>query len=96
MRNAAEQSARAAIAELPGLITFSLSVDDSSSRFCKFLLSCSFALCFSLVNVSVWDSVEHANAMSTLPEMLALFEPFTKAGVTFERPIVNYQIDWQL
>lgn len=48
------------------------------------------------MNISVWDSVEHAQQMDSLKEMKALFVPFTTAGVAFERPIVNYALDWQI
>ncbi|MBV8719411.1 MAG: hypothetical protein JOZ65_30440 [Chloroflexi bacterium] len=50
----------------------------------------------SMVNVSLWDSMEHADQMSRLPEMVvrarADFEPF---GMSFI-PIVNYPIGWRL
>lgn len=50
----------------------------------------------SMVNVSVWDSLEHAQAMGSLPEMLALAGEFVAMGVEFERPIVNYEQLWQV
>ena len=50
----------------------------------------------SMINVSLWDSLEHADQMSRLPEMVvrarADFEPF---GMSF-LPIVNYPISWRL
>jgi hypothetical protein len=42
----------------------------------------------TMVNVSVWTSLETALQMPTLPEMRALAERFTAEGVSFE-PIVN-------
>lgn len=50
----------------------------------------------TMVNVSVWDSLEHAQAMGFLPEMAALAKEFVALGVDFERPIVNYPVLWQL
>jgi hypothetical protein len=47
-----------------------------------------------MVNVSVWDTLEHANAI--VAPMLALAKQFTDLGVEFERPIVNYPVLWQL
>lgn len=50
----------------------------------------------TMVNVSVWDTLEHAQAMGTLPEMAGLAKDFIALGVEFERPIVNYSVLWQL
>jgi quinol monooxygenase YgiN len=50
----------------------------------------------TMVNVSVWDSLEHAQAMGSLPEMAALARDFIALGVEFERPIANYPVLWQL
>ena len=44
----------------------------------------------TIVNVSVWDTREHANAMSTLASVLALAVEFVALGVTFEHPIINF------
>ncbi|WP_425145823.1 hypothetical protein [Deinococcus sp.] len=50
----------------------------------------------SLVNVSVWNTLEHAEAMSSLAKVLALGQAFARMGVEFGRPIVNYAVLWQL
>lgn len=50
----------------------------------------------TMVNVSVWDTLEHAQAMGSLPEMATLAKEFVALGVEFERPIVNYPVLWQL
>jgi quinol monooxygenase YgiN len=50
----------------------------------------------TMVNVSVWDLLEHAQAMGSLPEMAALAKDFIAPGVEFERPIANYPVLWQL
>jgi quinol monooxygenase YgiN len=50
----------------------------------------------TMINVSVWDTLEHAQAMGSLPEMAALAGEFIALGVEFERPIANYPVLWQL
>jgi quinol monooxygenase YgiN len=50
----------------------------------------------TMINVSVWDTLEHAQAMGALPEMASLAKDFIALGVEFERPIVNYSVLWQL
>ena len=48
-----------------------------------------------LTNVSVWDSVEHAEQMSTFQPMLDLGRRFAAEGATFLRPIPNFQCLWE-
>jgi hypothetical protein len=50
----------------------------------------------TMINVSVWRTLEQAQAMGSLPEMGTLAKEFTALGVEFERPIVNYPVLWQL
>jgi quinol monooxygenase YgiN len=50
----------------------------------------------TMINVSVWDTLEHAQAMASLPEMAALAQQFIALGVEFERPIVNHPVLWSL
>jgi quinol monooxygenase YgiN len=50
----------------------------------------------TMINISVWDTLEHAQAMGSLPEMAALAGEFIALGVEFERPIANYPVLWQL
>jgi quinol monooxygenase YgiN len=76
----AEGSLASAIRALPGCIDYFVSVDRASG---------------TMVNVSVWDTLAHADAMRTLPEMLALREPFVALGAQFE-PIVNYPTMWRV
>lgn len=95
MMNEAETSLRPAISKLPGCISFFVSTDKTSNRFDALLCVLTACMC-SLINASVWDSMAHALQMNTLPQMLALFAPFTDAGLAFERPIVNYEVDWQI
>jgi quinol monooxygenase YgiN len=70
-----------AIRALPGCLSYYAGSDQSSS---------------TMVNVSVWDTLEHAQAMGSLPEMAALAKEFIGLGVEFERPIANYPVLWQL
>ena len=70
-----------AIRALPGCLSYFVGSDAGSA---------------TMVNVSVWDSLEHAHAMSTLAPMLALAGEFVALGVVFERPIINYPVLWQL
>jgi quinol monooxygenase YgiN len=70
-----------AITALPGCLSYYAGSDATSN---------------TMVNVSVWDSVEHAQAMGSLPEMAALAKGFIALGVEFERPIVNYPVLWSL
>lgn len=50
----------------------------------------------TMVNVSVWASIEDARQMDILAPMQALAAEFTALGVTFERPIVNYETVWEI
>jgi quinol monooxygenase YgiN len=50
----------------------------------------------TMVNVSVWRSLADAQKMQTLAPMLALAEDFTREGVRFERPIINYETVWTI
>jgi quinol monooxygenase YgiN len=70
-----------AIKKLPGCLSYYAATDEASS---------------TMVNVSVWDTLEHAQAMSALPEMTALAKEFVSLGATFERPIINYSALWNL
>ncbi len=69
-----------AIRKLDGLLHFYASIDAESS---------------SMVNVSIWASLDKARQMDTLPEMLALRDVFAGAGVDFQ-PIRNYTGVWSI
>ena len=77
--DAAQASLVPAIRQLAGCLHFFAAIDRESS---------------SMVNVSVWRSLADAQQMQRLGPMLALAEDFTREGVRFERPIVNYQSLW--
>ena len=70
-----------AIRRLPGCVSFFAATDEASC---------------TMVNVSVWETLEHAQAMATLPEMGVLAQEFVALGAEFERPIVNYEALWAL
>ena len=70
-----------AIRALDGLVSYYAGADRASN---------------TMVNVSVWESMDAAEQMSSLPEMLALAGDFVALGVVFERPIVNYDSLWQI
>jgi quinol monooxygenase YgiN len=70
-----------AIRLLPGCLSYYAGSDESSC---------------SMVNISVWDTLDHAEAMSSLAPMVALGREFVQMGVEFERPIVNYAVSWSL
>jgi quinol monooxygenase YgiN len=78
------ESARAlvpAITALEGCVSYYAGTDEGSS---------------TMVNVSVWDTLAHAQAMAALAPMLALAQEFIALGVQFERPIINYPALWQI
>jgi hypothetical protein len=51
--------------------------------------------CSQLTNVSVWDSRENAEQMSSFQPMLELGKRFAADGATFLRPIPNFECLWQ-
>jgi hypothetical protein len=68
------------LVELPGLIHYYVGVDAEKGY---------------LTNVSVWDTLEHAQQMDILPEMLAQRPILEAAGVAFEA-ISNHQVIWAI
>ncbi|MCR6479454.1 hypothetical protein NU688_25070 [Variovorax sp. ZS18.2.2] len=50
----------------------------------------------TMVNISVWATLDDAKQMETLAPMLALASEFVAIGVQFERPITNYQSLWEI
>lgn len=77
----AAQASLTGIRELPGLLAYFVGVDRSTSQ---------------LSNVSVWDTADHAEAMGSFQPMLDLAREFAQLpGVTFLRPIPNFDTMWQ-
>jgi len=79
--DAAQQSLIPAIRRLSGCLHYFAAIDRESN---------------SMVNVSVWRSLADAQQMQTLAPMLALAEEFTREGVRFERPVINYETLWEI
>jgi len=69
------------ITAIPGCLAYFAGADEITS---------------SLSNVSVWRSLDDARQMDRFQPMLDLARQFVEKGVTFERPIMNYGILWQL
>lgn len=69
-----------ALRALPGLIHYYVSIDSISN---------------SMVNVSIWDSLQAAQQMNILKEMLAQRDIFVALGVKFQ-PIRNYCGLWSI
>ena len=77
---ASEAPLREALGQMPGLVHYYVAIDRDAGQ---------------LTNTSVWDSLEHATAMSQLAEMLAQRPVLEAAGVTFE-PITNHDTLWAI
>jgi hypothetical protein len=77
---ASEAALRDALEQMSGIVHYYVAIDRDALQ---------------LTNVSVWDSLEHATAMSQLAEMLAQRPVMEAAGVTFE-PITNHETLWAI
>jgi mannose/cellobiose epimerase-like protein (N-acyl-D-glucosamine 2-epimerase family) len=75
---ASEVALRDALTTMPGLVHYYVAIDREQCQ---------------LTNVSVWDTLEHAKAMSSLQAMLDQRPVLEAAGVTFE-PITNHETLW--
>jgi hypothetical protein len=77
----ADSVLRPGIEAMPGLINFYAGADEATS---------------SLMNVSVWKTLDNARQLDTFQPMLDLGKVFVQKGATFERPIMNHLTLWQL
>ncbi len=77
---ASEGALRVALEAMPGLVHYYVAIDRVQGQ---------------LTNVSVWDSMAHAQAMSQLQEMLAQRPVLEAAGVSFEA-ITNHETLWTI
>ena len=77
---ASETALREALKVMPGLVHYYVAIDRDAGQ---------------LTNVSVWDTMDHARAMSELAAMLAQRPLLEAAGVTFE-PITNHDTLWTI
>jgi hypothetical protein len=69
-----------AIKELPGLLHCYSAIDRESRK---------------IVNVSVWDTLDHAKQMASLQEMRVEGQKMTALNVRFD-PIVNHETAWTI
>jgi hypothetical protein len=76
----AEAALRPGIEAMPGLLLFYAGADEATS---------------SLINTSVWDTLEHARQLDTFRPMLDAGKLFVAEGATFERPIMHYASLWR-
>lgn len=79
--DASRKSLIPAIKKLRGLLHYYVGIDAESN---------------TMINVSVWKTVADAKQMETLQPMRDLAGEFIAAGVTFERPINNYETLWRI
>jgi hypothetical protein len=77
----ADSVLRPGIEAMPGLINFYAGADEATS---------------SLMNVSIWKTLDNAKQLDTFQPMLDLGKVFVQKGATFERPIMNHLTLWQL
>jgi len=70
-----------AIKKLNGLMNYYAAIDPVSN---------------TMVNVSIWNTIEDAKQMETLEPMIQLGKTFIINGVQFERPIINYETVWEI
>ncbi len=75
-----ESALRAALEAMPGLIHYFVGIDRAQGQ---------------VTNVSVWDSMEHAHAMTHLQAMLAQRSVLEAAGVAVET-ITNHDAVWTI
>ncbi|MBI3943498.1 MAG: hypothetical protein HY326_10840 [Chloroflexi bacterium] len=75
-----QESLIPAIKALPGSLNYYAGIDQASG---------------TMVNISTWETAEHAQAMASLAAMQALREPFIRMGIQFE-PIITYEILWAI
>jgi hypothetical protein len=75
---AAETVLSPAIRRLPGLIDYYAGMDRESN---------------SMIRVSIWDTREHADRLTSLPEIVRLRDEFQAAGVKWES-INTYDVAW--
>ncbi|AID33485.1 hypothetical protein ACVILI_000861 [Mesorhizobium sp. USDA 4775] len=76
----AEAELRPGIEALPGLLVFYAGADEATS---------------SLINTSMWDTLEHARQLDTFQPMLDAGKRFVAEGARFERPIMHYTSLWR-
>jgi hypothetical protein len=79
--DAAKAKLEPSVRELRGNLHYWMAIDPVSS---------------TMINVSVWETLADARQMETLQAMQALAGEFIALGVTFEQPITNSQVLWDI
>lgn len=69
-----------ALKQLPGLQSYQTGIDTERG---------------TMIAISVWDTIEHAQSLGQLPEMNVLRSTFQQYGIVFG-PISTYDILWQV
>ena len=75
-----EATLRPGIEQMPGHLAFYAGEDPATC---------------SLMNTSIWDTLEHAQQLDHFQPMLDAGKRFAAAGARFERPIMNYATMWR-
>ncbi|HMI19922.1 MAG TPA: hypothetical protein VK533_10285 [Sphingomonas sp.] len=75
-----EAALRPGIEQMPGHLAFYAGADPATC---------------SLMNTSLWDTLEHAQQLDRFQPMLDAGKRFAAAGAAFERPIMNYATLWR-
>lgn len=76
----AEAALRPGIEAMPGLLVFYAGADEAT---------------LSLINTSVWDTLEHAKQLDAFQPMLDAGKQFVAEGAMFERPIMHHASLWR-
>lgn len=74
-----ERELRPGIEAMPGLLAYYAGADAET---------------LTLTNVSLWDSVEHANQINTYEPMSRLAQDLIDHGGRPERPVMNHTMQW--
>jgi quinol monooxygenase YgiN len=77
----AQETLVPAIRALDGCLHYYAAIDRASS---------------TMINASVWSSLAAAKQMESFAPMQALAEEFARLGVSFERPVANYETLWEI
>ena len=80
MLRKSEEQLAPALKQLPGLQRYQTGIDAERG---------------TMIAISVWDTAEHAQSLSQLPEMNTQRSIFQQYGIVFD-PISTYDILWQV
>ncbi len=75
-----EEKLSPALKKLPGLQSYQTGIDAEHG---------------TMIAISTWDTMEHAQLLSQMPEMNELRSNFQQYGIVFD-PISTYDILWQV